>query len=67
MRGIEDDITSRKDWIEERAKGIRLLGLSLESPGGSQPADGAPVEGMSKVRHPLLQEAVLRFQANARS
>ena len=29
--------------------------------------DGAPVEGMSKVRHPLLLEAVLRFQANARS
>ena len=30
-------------------------------------ADGAPVEGMSRVRHPLLLEAVLRFQANARS
>ncbi len=30
-------------------------------------ADGAPVEGMSKVRHPALLEAVLRFQANARS
>jgi hypothetical protein len=30
-------------------------------------AEGAPVEGMSKVRHPLLLEAVLRFQANARS
>jgi hypothetical protein len=28
--------------------------------------DGAPVEGMSKVRAPILLEAVLRFQANAR-
>ena len=65
LRGIEEDIQSRSEWIEERAQGIRLLGLKIEIPslGGS---DGAPVEGMSKVRHPLLQEAVLRFQANAR-
>ena len=68
LRGIAEDIASRADWVEERAKGIRLLGLSLESPSNSGgPADGAPLDGMSKVRHPLLQEAVLRFQANARS
>ena len=67
MRGIEDDIQSRQDWIEDRAQGIKLLGLKLETPGLQGSADGAPVEGMSKVRHPLLLEAVLRFQANARS
>ena len=67
LRGIEDDIESRRDWIEGRAQGIKLLGLKLEIPGIAGGSDGAPVEGMSRVRHPLLLEAVLRFQANARS
>lgn len=68
IRGIEDDIQSRSEWIENRATGIRLLGLKIEQPGVQGAAgDGAPVEGMSKVRHPLLLEAVLRFQANARA
>jgi hypothetical protein len=67
VRGIDDDIQSRNDWIEDRAQGLKLLGLKIEIPGLNGGADGAPVEGMSKVRHPLLLEAVLRFQANARS
>ena len=67
LRGIEEDQNSRNDWLEERAQGIRLLGLKIEIPGIQGASDGAPIEGMSKVRHPLLQEAVLRFQANARS
>ncbi len=67
LRGIDDDIESRNDWIEDRAQGLKLLGLKIEIPGLNGGADGAPVEGMSKVRHPLLLEAVLRFQANARS
>ena len=67
LKGVRDDIDSRKDWIENRALGIKLLGLKIEIPGLQGASDGAPVEGMSKVRHPLLLEAVLRFQANARS
>ena len=67
MKGIQDDMDSRKEWIEDRAQGIKLLGLKIEIPGLAGASDGAPVEGMSKVRHPLLLEAVLRFQANARS
>ena len=67
LRGIRDDISSRNDWIEDRAQGIKLLGLKIEIPGLQGSGDGAPIEGMSKVRHPLLLEAVLRFQANARS
>lgn len=68
LRGVEDDLSSRVEWIDDRANGIKLLGLKVELPGvQGGPADGAPVEGMSKVRHPILQEAVLRFQANARS
>lgn len=67
MRGVSDDLDSRKDWIEDRANGLKLLGLKIEIPGTGGSADGAPVEGMSRVRHPLLLESVLRFQANARS
>jgi len=67
MRSIGEDIESRKEWIEDRALGIKLLGLKIEIPNIQGAADGAPVDGMSKVRHPLLLEAVLRFQANARS
>jgi uncharacterized OsmC-like protein len=67
LRGIEEDINTRSDWIEDRAQGLKLLGLKIELPGVQGTSDGAPVEGMSKVRHPLLLEAVLRFQANARS
>ena len=67
LRGVQDDLESRSEWIEDRAQGIKLLGLKIEVPGLQGTGDGAPIEGMSKVRHPLLQEAVLRFQANARS
>lgn len=67
LRGVRDDLESRNEWIEDRAQGIKLLGLKVEIPGLQGASDGAPVEGMSKVRHPLLLEAVLRFQANARS
>lgn len=67
LRGIEDDIESRREWIEDRAQGIKLMGLKIEIPGLGGSPDGAPIDGMSKVRHPLLLEACLRFQANARS
>jgi hypothetical protein len=67
LTGVRADETSRKEWIEDRALGVKLLGLKIELPNTQGAVDGAPVEGMSKVRHPLLLEAVLRFQANARS
>lgn len=69
LRGIDEDISSRADWLDQQAEGIKLLGLTLESvPAASGDAGSAgAVEGTSRVRHPLLLEAVLRFQANARS
>ena len=66
LREIETDKASRADWVDTRATGLKLLGLKVELGGASESAEGAPVEGMSKVRHPLLLEACLRFQANAR-
>ena len=67
IRGIDDDLASRKEWTDSIATGVTLLGLKIEVPGVQGASDGAPVEGMSKVRDPALLEAVLRFQANARS
>ncbi len=67
LRAVDEDLQSRQEWVEDRALGIKLLGLKIELPNVQGASDGAPVEGMSKVRHPLLLEAVLRFQANARS
>ena len=67
LRGVADDEQSRKDWVDIVATFVKLLGVTLEVPNlGGAVADAAPVEGMSRVRHPLLLEAVLRFQANAR-
>lgn len=66
LRGVTDDEQSRKDWIDTVATFVKLLGVTIEVPNVSGVTDGAPVEGMSRVRHPLLLEAVLRFQANAR-
>jgi len=67
MRGVDEDKRTRLEWMENIANGIKLLGLKIELPNTQGASDGAPVEGMSKIRHPLLLEAVLRFQANARS
>jgi len=65
LRGIDEDVTSRSDWVSQRVEAMKMLGLKIESPATGDSADGAAVEGMSRVRHPLLLEAVLRFQANA--
>lgn len=61
LDGIQLDDLSRKDWLDTRARGIGLLGLKLNEPKGE-----ASSEGVSTVQHPLLLEATLRFQANAR-
>lgn len=64
LEGIAADDESRQDWIQTRKKGIDLLGMKIEGT-RSTPDAGGTMEGLSTVRHPLLQEAVLRFQANA--
>jgi hypothetical protein len=61
VRLISDDVTRQEQKLQDVVKGIELLGVKLEEP-RSEPNS----EGISVVRHPLLLEAVLRFQANAR-
>lgn len=56
--GFEMDRRSRKDWAEAYIKGLELLGMRIEE--RQEPWDGA-----SGVFHPMLSEAVVRFQAQA--
>jgi hypothetical protein len=65
LAGIELDDQSRKDWLETRAAFIRLLALKLEEPRGDIGTSSAPLEGMASIRHPLMLEATIHFQANA--
>jgi len=52
------DKESRKDWEDTYIKGLDQLGLKIEN--RTEPWDGA-----CGVFHPLLTEAVVRFQAQA--
>ena len=53
---FESDISARKDWIQTYVDGLELLGLKMEE--RSEPWPGA-----CGVFHPLLTEAVVKFQA----
>ena len=66
LMGIDQDIQSRSAWLENMSNGISLLGLEVKNPRGAAASGATPAEGVSTVDHPLLLEAVLRFQANAR-
>jgi len=53
---FDSDISARKDWIQTYVDGLELLGLKIEE-------RAEPWEGACGVYHPLLAEAVVRFQA----
>ena len=53
---IDDDISSRKDWIQTYVDGLELLGLKIEE-------RSEPWEGACGVYHPLLAEALVKFQS----
>jgi len=67
LEGIRQDEESRRDVLDTRQKGIKLLGLKIEEPRGDVGTSSAPLEGMSTVRHTLLLEACASFQAGARA
>lgn len=62
LDGIEEDDAGRQEWLQQCAKFIDLLGIG---PLKTEALGDGP-EGTAKIVHPLLLEAVLRFQANAR-
>lgn len=53
---FENDVSARRDWIQTYTDGLELLGLKLEE-------RSEPWEGACAVQHPLLTEAVVKFQA----
>ena len=53
---FDDDISSRKDWIQTYVDGLELLGMKIEE-------RTEPWEGACGVYHPLLSEALVKFQA----
>jgi len=55
-RDIENDKSSRKDWEKSYTEGLKLLGLQMEE--RTEPWNGA-----CGVFHPMITEAVVRFQA----
>ena len=52
----EDDVASRKDWMQTYVDGLELLGLKIEE-------RTEPWEGACGVYHPLLTEALVKFQS----
>lgn len=53
---FDDDVASRKDWIQTYVDGLELLGMKIEE-------RAEPWEGACGVYHPLLSEALVKFQA----
>jgi hypothetical protein len=53
---FDADIASRKDWIQTYVDGLELLGMKIEE-------RAEPWEGACGVYHPLLSEALVKFQA----
>jgi hypothetical protein len=53
---FDDDISARKDWIQTYVDGLELLGMKMED-------RTEPWEGACGVYHPLLSEALVKFQS----
>jgi hypothetical protein len=53
---FDSDVDSRRDWIQTYVDGLDLLGLKIDE--RSEPWDGA-----CGVYHPILAEAVTKFQS----
>jgi len=58
MENFQTDKDSRKDWEKTYFKGLELLGLQIEE-------RMEPWEGACGVFHPVLAEAVVRFQSES--
>jgi len=53
---FEEDISARKDWIQTYVDGLELLGLKIEE-------RSEPWEGACGIYHPLMTEALVKFQS----
>jgi hypothetical protein len=53
---FDDDISSRRDWMQTYVDGLELLGMKIEE-------RTEPWPGACGVYHPMLSEALVKFQA----
>jgi hypothetical protein len=53
---FDEDTSSRKDWMQTYVDGLELLGMKIED-------RTEPWPGACGVHHPLLSEALVKFQA----
>lgn len=56
IEDFDDDVASRKDWMQTYVDGLELLGMKIEE-------RAEPWVGACGVYHPLLSEALVKFQA----
>ena len=56
LEGFNNDCDSRRDWLQTYVDGLELLGLKIED-------RSEPWQGACSVYHPLLSEALVKFQA----
>ena len=56
LSDFQDDVGSRKDWMQTYVDGLELLGMKMEE-------RSEPWEGACGVYHPLLSEALVKFQS----
>ena len=56
LNDIENDLASRRDWEKAYTEGLKLLGLNYET-------RSEPWENACGVTHPMITEAVVRFQS----
>lgn len=52
----DDDVSSRKDWMQTYVDGLELLGMKIEE-------RTEPWPGACGIYHPLMSEALVKFQA----
>jgi hypothetical protein len=53
---FDQDVNSRKDWMETYVKGLKLLGIKIEQ-------RSEPWAGACGVFHPMLMESAIKFQS----
>ena len=56
LSDYDDDVSSRKDWMQTYVDGLELLGMKIEE-------RTEPWEGACGVFHPMLSEALVKFQS----
>ena len=56
MADFDGDLSARKDWLQIYIDGLELLGLKIED-------RSEPWAGACGVYHPLLSEALVKFQS----